>query len=214
VQFPNDATLRNELKKQFPSVQFSWTKRCWYLNDIKTIRERIGMQSKTEFEKIDTKQVAEINHPALQRMHETLLLKSYSQNTIKTYCGEFVQLLVTLKNVDVNTLTPERLRAYFLYCTKTLKLSENTLHSRMNAIKFYYEQVMNYEKLFFEEIPRPKKKSTLPKVISQKDIIKLFSVVENPKHLLILKLCYGMGLRVSEIVNLKISNIDTLSKKS
>jgi site-specific recombinase XerD len=120
-----------------------------------------------------------------------------------------VQLLVTLKNVDVDTLTPERLRAYFLYCTKTLKLSENTLHSRMNAIKFYFEQVMKYEKLFFEEILRPPKKSTLPKVIGQKDIIKLFSVVENPKHLLMLKLCYGMGLRVSEIVNLKISDIDS-----
>jgi hypothetical protein len=68
VHFPNDATLRNELKKQFPSVQFSWTKRCWYLNDIKIIRERIGMQSKTGFEKIDTEQVAKINHPALQRI--------------------------------------------------------------------------------------------------------------------------------------------------
>jgi site-specific recombinase XerD len=39
-------------------------------------------------------------------------------------------------------------------------------------------------------------------VISKKDIAKLFSVVENPKHVLMLKLCYGMGLRVSEIVGL------------
>jgi site-specific recombinase XerD len=97
---------------------------------------------------------------------------------------------------------------YFLYCTNTLKLSENTLHSRINAVKFYFEQVLHREKLFFE-IPRPKKPSILPKVIDTKDIKKLFTVTTNLKHNTMLKLCYGMGLRVSEIVNLKISDIDS-----
>jgi len=79
----------------------------------------------------------------------------------------------------------------------------------MNAIKFYFEQVLHREKFFFEEIPRPKKMSSLPKILSKNDIVKIFSKVDNPKHLLMLKLCYGMGLRVSEIVNLKISDIDS-----
>jgi len=79
----------------------------------------------------------------------------------------------------------------------------------MNAIKFYFDQVLQREKFFFEEIPRPKKKSLLPKVIDKKDITKIFANVDNPKHLLMLKLCYGMGLRVSEIVNLKITDIDS-----
>ncbi len=209
VRFPNDVRLRNELKQSFPSARFSWSNKCWYLNDVKTIREILGLQEKTAFEKMDTGQIAEINRPALERMHETLLLKSYSQNTIKNYCGEFAQLLVTLKNVDVNTLTPERLRSYMLYCTKELKLSENTLNSRMNAIKFYFEQVLGHDKLFFQEIPRPKSKSSLPKVLSKKEIVRLFEQVHNLKHQIILKLCYGMGLRVSEIVSLKISNIDS-----
>lgn len=59
------------------------------------------------------------------------------------------------------------------------------------------------------EIPRPQKPSTLPKVLSEKDIQKLFDVVSNPKHLLMLQLSYGMGLRVSEIVKLKIADIDS-----
>jgi len=79
----------------------------------------------------------------------------------------------------------------------------------MNAIKFYFEQVLHCDKLFFEEIPRPQKKSLLPKVFSKSDIAKIFAQAENPKHQLMLKLCYGMGLRVSEIVNLKITNIDS-----
>ena len=209
VQFPNDVTLRNELKQHFPSVLFSWSNKCWYLYDVRAIRAQLGLQEKTVLEKINTKQIAEINRPALQRMHETLLLKAYSQNTIKSYLSEFVQLLVTLNNFDVNTLTAERLRSYMLYCTKKLKLSENTLNSRMNALKFYFEQVMNYEKMFFQEIPRPKSKSALPKVLSKKEILRIFEQVHNLKHQIVLKLCYGMGLRVSEIVNLNISNIDS-----
>ena len=92
---------------------------------------------------------------------------------------------------------------------KDLELSENTIHSRINAIKFYFEQVLHCDKIFFEGIPRPKKKSQLPEVISKQEVAKLFSHVKNPKHLLMLKLCYGMGLRVSEIVNLKVTNIDS-----
>ena len=99
-----------------------------------------------------------------------------------------------LKEVPVDTLTPERLRAYILYCVKDLELSENTIHSRINAIKFYFEQVLHCNKIFFEGIPRPKKKSQLPEVISKQEIAKLFSNVKNPKHLLMLKLCYGIDI--------------------
>ena len=139
----------------------------------------------------------------------SFLLKGYSLNTIKTYCVEFAQLLYLLKDVPVDTLNPERLRAYILYCVTELKLSENVIHVRLNAIKFYFEQVLHCEKIYFKDIPRPKKKSLLPKAFGKEDIAKLLSHVKNPKHLLMLKLCYGMGLRVSEVVNLKITNVDS-----
>ena len=154
-------------------------------------------------------QIHPINQAALERMNELLLLNAYSPTTIKTYCNEFSQLLYLLKGTSVDTLTSEHLRSYFLYCVTRLKLSENLIHSRMNAVKFYFEQVLCRDKLFFEDIPRPKKKSSLLEIFSKKDVVKLFSTVDNPKHLLMLKLCYDMGLRVSEIVNLKITDIDT-----
>lgn len=136
-----------------------------------------------------------VNLAALERMRETLLLKAYSPNTIRTYCIELAQLLYAIKDTAVDTLTQERLRAYLLYCVTKLQLSENIIHSRMNAIKFYFEQVLHRDKMFFVEIPRPQKRSLLPKVISKGDIAKIFAQVNNPKHALILKLCYGMGLR-------------------
>ena len=209
VQFNYDLQIIKELRTNFPSAKWSATNKFWYLPDIAAIRKEVGLAPKTETGRAVIAKISPVNQPALQRMHEELLLKSYSENTIKTYCGEFAQLLYVLKEVNVDTLTPDRLRAYLLYCATTLKLSENVIHSRMNAIKFYFEQVLHREKFFFEEIPRPKKKSALPKVLGKSEVVKLFAQVQNFKHIIMLKLCYGMGLRVSEIVNLKISNIDS-----
>jgi site-specific recombinase XerD len=208
VHFPNNALLKNDLREKYSTAKWSATKKCWYLPDVNSIRKDIGFDPKTEQGKTVISQIHPINLTALKRMRELLLLKSYSPNTINTYCNEFAQLLYILKSIAVDTLTPERLRSYLLYCVK-LKLSENAIHSRMNAIKFYFEQVLHRDKFFFEEIPRPKKKSSLPKVFSKNDISKIFMQVDNPKHVLMLKLCYGMGLRVSEIVNLKITDIDS-----
>jgi len=209
VHFSYNPSLLKDFREKFPFAKWSATKKCWYLPDIAAIRKEVGLTPKTEPSKTTVAKISHINQNALQRMHEELLLKGYSENTIKTYCGEFVQLLYLLKDVNVDTLTPERLRSYILYCVTKLKLSENVIHSRINALKFYFEQVLHREKFFFEEIPRPKKKSSLPKVLGKSEIIKLLSQVDNLKHLIMLKLCYGMGLRVSEIVNLKIRNIDS-----
>ena len=78
----------------------------------------------------------------------------------------------------------------------------------MNAMKFYYEQVLKRDK-FFWEIPRPKKRTILPKVISEEKIIKALFGVENIKHKTILVTAYSAGLRVSEVVSLRVTDIDS-----
>jgi len=153
-------------------------------------------------------QIHPINHNAMREMVELLKLKGYSSSTIKTYQNEFAQFLIALKNNPVNNCDSQRVRSYMLYCYEHLKLTENTLHSRLNALKFYFEQVLHREK-FFVNIPRPKKHLILPKTIHQDDIKKIFSITTNLKHNTMLKLCYGMGLRLSEIINLKITDIDS-----
>jgi site-specific recombinase XerD len=209
AHFAYNLSLKNALKVKFPSAKWCPSLKCWYLPDINGIRKEIGMRPKAESGKSVFSKIHPVNQAALKRMNDLLLLKAYSPNTIQTYCTEFAQLLYLLKDKSADTLTPERLRSYLLYCVTELKLSENAIHSRMNAIKFYFEKVLHRDKIFFEEIPRPQKKSSLPKVLSKKDIARIFANIENPKHLLMLKLCYGMGLRVSEIVNLKITDIDS-----
>jgi site-specific recombinase XerD len=152
--------------------------------------------------------IYEINKKAELKMTEQLKLMGYSNSTIKTYRNEFTQFLVALKNHFADDCSSEKVRSYMLYCYEHLKLTENTLHSRLNALKFYFEKVLHREE-FFVDIPRPKKHSILPKTISQSDLKKMFNVTKNSKHNTMLKLCYGMGLRVSEITNLKITDIDS-----
>lgn len=206
IGFPYLKELVNHLKHH-TKAKWSASHKKWYVPDVAFYRNLFGLEVKS-YGKTALDTIHAVNQPALNRYIEQLQLKGYSQNTIKTYVTEFSQLLKTIKSFPVNQLSAEKLRSYFLYCINELKLSENMIHSRMNAVKFYFEQVLNREKLFLE-IPRPKKPSTLPKAISTHDIKRMLGMVENTKHRLLLKLCYGMGLRVSEITNLKIADIDS-----
>ena len=207
IHFERNAEMNQRVKK-LVGVKWSNSKNAWYVLDSVFYREKFKIKPKPLIGKEVLSNINVINQPALQKFVETLQLKAYSQNTITTYRNEFAQLLYILKSKNVDELDAERLRSYFLYCLNTLKLSENTLHSRINAVKFYFETVLRRDKFFFE-IPRPKKPSILPKVINIRDIKKLFEVTTNLKHNTMLKLCYGMGLRVSEIVAIKIKDIDS-----
>lgn len=148
-----------------------------------------------------------VNAHVLPAMEERLKLKAYSPSTIKTYLGEMTQLLTLLNTIPADDLTAEHLKRYLVYCYEKLKLTENTLHSRINAMKFYYEQVLGREK-FFWEIPRPKKRFILPKVLGESELKRLFNAHQNKKHKAILFTAYSAGLRVSEVVNLQLKHID------
>lgn len=207
IKFPYNLAHLNSLKKMI-HVKWSATKKCWYAQ-LPPNSSAISPPNTNCNELLPSKTKLNIkNEDWLNRMQETLVLKAYSPNTIRTYMNEFYQLLKAIKDYPVNELTKEQLRSYFLYCIYKLKCSENHVHSRINAVKFFFEQVLHQPKMFID-IPRPKKKVALPKVLSTCEIKRLFQVTQNLKHRLMLQLCYGMGLRVSEITNLRITDIDS-----
>lgn len=152
--------------------------------------------------------ISQVNAHVLPLMRENLVLKAYSESTIRTYLGEMAQLLNMLGNIPADSLGPDHLKRYFLFCFESLGLKENTLHSRINALKFYYEQVLKRER-FFWDIPRPKKPSILPRLLSEMEIRRLFNALANRKHKAMLFTVYSAGLRVSEVVKLKIADIDS-----
>ncbi|HSN60263.1 MAG TPA: tyrosine-type recombinase/integrase [Ferruginibacter sp.] len=152
--------------------------------------------------------VSTANLQQLQLFTEMLKLKAYSSSTIRTYRNEFLQLLQILKNKEVQNLTANDLKRYMVYAMEKQGISEHTAHSRLNSLKFYFEQVLGREK-FFWEIPRPKKPQQLPKLLNEEEIRNLFNALSNKKHKAMLFTAYSAGLRVSEIVNLKIAHIDS-----
>lgn len=207
VQFQYNQNLINQFKQRFPSAKWSQSKKSWYLVDLPTVRNSLELMKKDPHLKLLDK-INTVNQEAFQDYYDQLRLKAYSPNTIRMYLSEFGHLLLILKDYPVDDLTHQRLKDYFLYCVKVLNMGERKMNGKINAVKFYFEKVKLQPQMFFN-IPRPKKPLTLPKMLSKAEIKRLFKVVNNPKHQLILKLCYGMGLRVSEIVKLKISHIDS-----
>jgi len=151
--------------------------------------------------------ISEPNQVEWLRMVQQLQLKGYSPSTQRTYRNEFGLFLKHLKQVAAPEMTEQRIRNYLQYCYATLQLTEATIHSRINALKFYYEQVLGREK-FFWEIPRPKKPLQLPRVISEEKILEGLMKMENVKHRTLLTTAYSAGLRVSEVVRLKVTDID------
>jgi integrase/recombinase XerD len=186
-----------------------------YLEKKKTITAALPHTGKTDDPKKSVSayrinNISTNNTAALAKFLQHLQLKSYSTSTIRTYQNEFCQLLQTIKNKDVTSLTPDDLKRYMVYAMKEDGISENTAHSRLNALKFYFEQVLGREK-FFWEIPRPKKPQQLPKLLNVDEIRRLFNALKNKKHKAMLFTAYSAGLRVSEIVSLKIADIDSTS---
>lgn len=207
IQFEFSERLKDDMRQRFPSAKWSQTKKSWYLPDLPSIRRALNLNEKSEVDKRVSK-INPVNRKAYIEMHEQLKLKQYSQNTVRQYLGELYHLLRLLKAYPIEDLTPKRLKDYFLYCVQKEGMAERKLNGKINAIKFYFEQVLHRPKMFFD-IPRPKKPQRLPKTLSKNEVRRIFEVTGNLKHLVALKLSYGMGLRVSEVVNLKVEDIDS-----
>ncbi|MCF7569194.1 site-specific integrase [Sabulilitoribacter arenilitoris] len=207
IKFPYNKGLINDLRKRFPSAKWSSTKKAWYLPDLPVVREALNIKAKN-YAANKVFKIHPINQKAYLDLDKQLTLKKYSSSTKRIYLAEFNHLLNLLDDFYVGNLSPKRLKDYFFYCIEVEKMGERKMNGKINAIKFFFEQVLHKPRMFFD-IPRPKKPLTLPKMLSKTEIKKLFRVTTNLKHKLALQLSYGMGLRVSEVVALKINNIDS-----
>src|SRR6266542_838931 len=150
----------------------------------------------------------EENLAALTAFKNMLTLKGCSKNTIRNYCNEFHHLLRLLGNRSINNLKKQHIISYLLWLFEKQNYSETHIHTAVNAIKFYFEKVLNRAKEFYD-LPRPKKPFKLPKVLAEEEVITLIQKIKNIKHRTMIMAGYSAGLRVSEIVNLKVNDIDS-----
>ena len=138
---------------------------------------------------------------------QKLQLKKYAQNTVNAYVNCFEVFINYYEDRPLMELNENDIRAYLEHLVK-LKKSDSYMNQAINSIKFYYEVVQGMPNRFYA-VERPRKKHTLPKVLSKEEVMKLIAHTNNIKHKCIVSLLYSAGLRRSELLNLKVSDIES-----
>jgi len=135
---------------------------------------------------------------------ETLNYFRYSDNTVKIYSHYLIEFLNKIDKYSSHLVSND-IESYL----KNYVFTSNSQHNQViNAIKFYYDKVLKkkYAKIDFS---RPRKEKKLPKVIDSEILKRKILSITNLKHKALLSLTYSCGLRVSEVINLKIEDIDS-----
>ena len=150
-----------------------------------------------------------VRHPKPQREYtlpegylELLEQKRYSPSTIKTYRAYFSDFMEYHKGRNIDRLKVADINKYILYLVNEKKISVSQQNMRINAIKFYYEQVKGGKRQYYGGITRAKEYKSLPEVLSLNEVCRILSYLSNRKHRCMISLIYSAGLRRSELLNL------------
>ncbi len=150
-----------------------------------------------------------VRHPKPKREYtlpegylELLERKRYSPSTIKTYCAYFSDFMEYHKGRNIDRLKVADINKYILYLVNEKKISVSQQNMRINAIKFYYEQVKGGQRQYYGGITRAKEYKSLPEVLSRNEVARILACLSNRKHRCMISLIYSAGLRRSELLNL------------
>lgn len=144
----------------------------------------------------------------LSVLRQELRLRDYSPKTLKSYQSSLRAFIRYFSPRHPRELSSEDIRRYLVDLMDKTRLSAATVNQHYNALKFLYVELFG-QKFTIEGIPRPQKGERLPKVLSQSEVLRIFSSVSNLKHKTLLMLIYSAGLRVSEGISLQVADIDS-----
>ena len=142
---------------------------------------------------------------AIKDYNRILLIRKYSQSTVNTYRHFFIRYLRHFYPIDLALISKNQIRDYLISLSEKHGYSNSSINQAINAIKFYYEKVMGEEKEVYH-LERPLKEKTLPIVLSQGEMEKIISHLQNTKHRAIIVLIYSSGLRIGELINMKLED--------
>jgi integrase/recombinase XerD len=135
-------------------------------------------------------------------------VRNLSPHTQASYVQQ-VSLFARHFRQSPDALGPEEIRAYQLYLTNERKLATGSILIAVAALRFLYKVTLHKEWRWEQTIPAPKKPQTLPIVLSPGEVRQFLACVPSLKHRTILTVCYAAGLRISEAIRLKVTDIDS-----
>jgi site-specific recombinase XerD len=140
-----------------------------------------------------------------------LELKGYSKRSISSYVDQ-IHHLSQFYNLSPDLLSADHVRDYMLHRINNDKVSKSSINQFISSWKIFYCEVLKQEwdKI---SIPRPRRQKPLPIVLSREEISRIFQLTINQKHRTILMLAYSSGLRIGEVIRLKLADIDANRKQ-
>jgi len=144
--------------------------------------------------------------PLREKMIDAMRLRGFSPRTHKSYLSAVSQL-ARYYHQPPDRLTTDQLQDFFLYLVKQRKLSAASCRLYLNGIRFFYLQVLRWPSMAVT-LTVPKRPQRIPELLARDEVSRIFTACKNPKHRMMLITCYGCGLRVSELVSLKVGHID------
>jgi integrase/recombinase XerD len=142
-----------------------------------------------------------------QRMIDDLRLRNYSELTIHSYIDSVADF-ARYFNQSPERLGPDEIRAYQLHLINERKVAWPTLQVRIAALKFLYTKTLK-QGWFVQEVAKPKVHRKLPTILSREEVSAMLDATQNLKHRALLATLYATGLRCAEVLNLKITDIDS-----
>lgn len=144
----------------------------------------------------------------LENLEKELKLKGFSKETVKTYLYHNKLFLNYIKKPQ-EEITEEDINSY-ISAEISKKATPRTLALKKSALKFYYNEVL---KKNIVNITTPKISKSIPEFLTKEEISSLIKANKNIKSCLIIKFLYATGLRVSELINLKINDTNLETKE-
>jgi site-specific recombinase XerD len=145
--------------------------------------------------------------PLRKRMTQDLRIRNYADSTITVYI-DLVARFARFFGKSPAHLGPEDIRAYQVHLVEERKVSWTLLNQTVCALRFLYRTTLGKD-WAIRHIPYAKREKKLPVVLSRKEVTRLLRAAENRKHRTMLMAAYGCGLRLSEVVNLRVRDIDS-----
>ena len=209
--------------EKLKSISASWsqTKKCWCLKNseenLALILELFKDVTKVDVSKIPKKtrfkrDLTTAEKKILNNFYLFLKGKRYSQSTIQTYTifvADFINFhtktpLEELTNRDVELF----IETVFIERNYSVS-SQRQFISALKIFTVFYPQI----KINNLSLERPKKSRTLPSVLSQEEVLRIIQYTQNIKHRAILTLLYSCGLRIGELINLKLEDFHVERKQ-
>jgi integrase/recombinase XerD len=144
--------------------------------------------------------------PLRRRMLADLRIRDYSPNTLKVYVHHVARFALYFGRSPAD-LGPEEARAYLHHLVEEKNVSWSYFKQAVCAIRFLYEVTLQRE-FMLAHLPFPRRERRLPTVLSPDEVTRFFNAVRNPKHRVLLLIAYAAGLRVSELVALRVGDVD------